>query len=248
MLPNQVLGVPAVTMNRVVVETVDGNLVVLNSQTGQVNWIYNHMAPTMILRGGTTPQIINNNVIAGFSDGKLAAYNLSLGQLLWERYLAEPTGATDVEQMIDVVSDPIVANGVIYAVNYQGNISALEPANGQVIWQHPLSSYTGMAIGNRLIFVTDASGSVWAFDRNTGDVIWRQTQLANRILSAPAVQDNMLVVGDAEGYMHWLSQQDGHIVARTLMSNNVGISAAPVVNGNIIYVLNNDGLLTAYRV
>lgn len=248
MLPNQVLGAPAVTMNQVIVETVDGNLVVLNSQTGTVNWIYNHTAPTMILRGGSTPQVYNNSVIAGFSDGKLSAYDLSQGHLLWERFLAEPMGASDVEQMIDVVADPIIANGVIYVVNYQGNISAIDPANGQVIWSHPLSSYTGMAISNRTVFVTDAQGYIWAFDRNSGDVIWRQTALTNRILSAPAIQNNMLVVADGEGVVHWLSQQDGHFVARAIVANNVGISAAPVVNGNLVYVLNNAGLLTTYRV
>ncbi len=246
-LPNQILGVPQMTSDRIALETVDGQLLTLSAQTGQTIWSYNHGAPTLVLRGGSSPQITRNEVIAGYSDGKLAAYSLSNGKLIWEHTVSEPVGATDIEQMIDIVADPIVANGVIYSVNYQGNISAVDANSGQVIWQHALSSYTGMAMSNHYLFVTDADGYVWAFDKNTGDVIWRQIQLANRILSAPVVQGDTIVVGDGEGFVHWLAQQDGRFVARA-SSATAGISAPPAVYGNKLYVLNNDGLLTAYGV
>lgn len=246
LLPNEILGLPQLNANQVILETVDGNLMLLNAQTGLTEWTYNHGAPTMILRGGSTPQFAGNYVIAGFADGKVAAYNLAQGRILWETAVSQPMGGTDVEQMSDIVTNPIVSDGMIYTVNYQGNIVAIT-GTGQVIWQHPLSSYTGMAISDQLIFVTDTQGDVWAFDRNSGAVVWRQTQLENRILTAPVVQGNMLVVADAEGYLHWMSQQDGHIVARVVVSANDRISAAPVVYGNRLYVLNDKGLLAAYR-
>lgn len=246
-LPNQILGVPQMTQDRIALETVDGKLITLNAQTGQTIWLYDHGAPTLILRGGSSPQITRNEIVAGYSDGKLAAYNLSDGRLIWEHTVSEPEGATDIEQMIDIVAAPIVADGVIYTVNYQGNIAAVDASSGQTIWQHPLSSYTGMALSNHYLFVTDADGYVWAFDRTSGDVIWRQMQLANRILSAPVVQGDTLVVGDGEGFVHWLAQQDGRFVARASSATD-GISAPPAVNGNRLYVLNNAGLLTAYGV
>ena len=235
------------TQDRIALETVDGKLITLNAQTGQTIWLYDHGAPTLILRGGSSPQITRNEIVAGYSDGKLAAYNLSDGRLIWEHTVSEPEGATDIEQMIDIVAAPIVADGVIYTVNYQGNIAAVDASSGQTIWQHPLSSYTGMALSNHYLFVTDADGYVWAFDRTSGDVIWRQMQLANRILSAPVVQGDTLVVGDGEGFVHWLAQQDGRFVARASSATD-GISAPPAVNGNRLYVLNNAGLLTAYGV
>ena len=246
-LPNQLLGVPAITASRVAVETVDGKLLTLDAATGQPIWSYDHGAPTMILRGGSSPQITRNEVIAGYSDGKLAAYGLADGRLIWEHQLSEPTGGTDIEQMTDIVADPIVADGVIYGVNYQGNISAVDASTGSVIWQHGLSSYTGMALGSQYLFVTDADGYVWAFDRSSGDVMWRQMQLANRILSAPVLQGNTVLVADGEGFVHWLSQQDGRFVARASAAADA-ISVPPAVNGNRIYVLNNAGLLTAYVV
>ncbi len=246
-LPNQILGVPEITYNRIALETVDGKLLTLDAQTGQTIWLYDHGAPTLILRGGSSPQITSNKIIAGYSDGKLAAYSLSNGSLIWEHTVSEPMGATDIEQMIDVVADPIVADGVVYTVNYQGNILAVDANSGQVIWQHPLSSYTGMALSNHYLFVTDANGYVWAFDKTSGDVIWRQMQLANRILSAPVVQGDSIAVGDGEGFVHWLAQQDGRFIAR-VSTAAAGISAPPAVYGNRLYVLNNAGLLTAYGV
>ena len=41
-----------------------------------------------------------------------------------------------------------------------------------------------------------------------------KTLLLGRQLSAPIVQLNYLVVGDLEGYLYWIRQSDGEVVAK----------------------------------
>ena len=105
----------------------------------------------------------------------------------------------------------------------------------------------GIAADKDRVYISDAKSHVWAFDAESGRVDWRQSQLEARNITGPAIMGNYLVVGDAEGYLHWLNKQDGHFVARVQV-NSSGIIAAPVVVNSILYVVTMDGHLAAYRV
>ena len=182
---NQVLAAPQISQGRVIITTISGKVSALSAQTGQQLWMYDHGAPTMVLRGGSLPQVVDNKVIVGFSDGKLAAFDLGDGHIIWQQTIAMPQGAAQVQQMVDIIADPVIADGTIYVATYQGKITAVSLQTGQIKWLQTISSYTGLVLGPQQVFVTDAAGSVWAFARSNGQVLWVQNQLANRKLSTP---------------------------------------------------------------
>ena len=55
---------------------------------------------------------------------------------------------------------------------------------------------------------------------------------------------NYIVVGDGQGYLHWLSKSDGHIAGRVNAGN--AIYAAPIVENNMLYAQTDNGNLLAY--
>ena len=59
--------------------------------------------------------------------------------------------------------------------------------------------------------------------------------------------NDTVVVADGEGYIHWLSQTDGNIVARTQAIKNKSILAAPVVIDNTVYVTAQNGDVASYQ-
>jgi outer membrane protein assembly factor BamB len=246
---NQVLATPTIANDFVLIKTIDGQVCLLTLKTGQQKWCHDHGAPTMILRGSSSPQYADGLVVAGFADGKLAAYNVETGKIVWERALAVPKTTSAIDQLVDIDVDPRIANGVIYVATYQGNVAAVALRTGQIIWEHAISSYSGLALGKRLLFVSDAKSTVWAFDRDEGSVVWQQKALANRFITGPALMvDNTVVVGDAEGYLHWLAQNDGHLVARVQVEKKHGMIASPLVSPDeTVYVYTTDGKLNAYR-
>jgi outer membrane protein assembly factor BamB len=160
--------------------------------------------------------------------------------------IAIPEGAFSIQRMIDIDADPVLFHHQIYAATYQGKIASLDWAMGSVNWARDISSYTGMTAEGQSIYITDAKGHVWAFDARNGDIKWQQSQLTARILSAPANMDNEIVVGDAEGYLHWLNKQDGHFAAREFVG--AAIYAAPLVDDHVVYAFTSNGYLTAYGV
>jgi outer membrane protein assembly factor BamB len=110
-----------------------------------------------------------------------------------------------------------------------------------------LSSFTGVALSASQIYVGDADSSVWALDLRSGSSEWKQDGLKYRWVSALAVQGDAVVVGDFEGFVHWLSITDGKFAARTRLSKEP-IEAAPIVVGDVVYVMDVDGEIGAYRV
>ena len=241
---SEVLSAPAVDERIVTVRTVDGKLFGLDAANGKRIWVYDRTVPALTLRGTGSPIIAGNVVVAGFDGGELAALSLTDGQLLWETQATLPTGQTELERLADMDADPIVADGVVYAVTFQGRASAFDLGTGRPLWRRELSSHAGMGIGQRVLYVTDDQSHVWAIDRSSGSSLWRQDGLARRQVTAPVEFGGYVVVADYEGHVHWLSMEDGDFAARTRAGSGA-VLAPPVSNETAVYVLGSSGTLTA---
>jgi outer membrane protein assembly factor BamB len=243
----EVLAVPAVAYGMVVVHTVDGNLFGLDALNGEQKWRYDRSVPVLTLRGSSSPVIDGSTVYCGLAGGKLVALSLDTGVLEWEKIISIPSGRSDLERMTDVDGDPAIYNGTVYAGSYQGDVAALGMGSGNVFWKHKVSSYNDIAVNWQQVVVSDEFGHVWGLDPDTGAAKWRQQQLSNRKLTAPVISGDFTVVGDLEGYLHWLSANDGSVVARTKVSGGA-LMATPLVDNDLLYVLDTEGNLTAVRV
>lgn len=245
---NEVIAPPTVAESKIFVKTVDGTLTAFDAKSGSRLWTYNHGATPLIMRAGSSPQALFGIVIAGFADGKLTGLRADTGQLLWEKSIATPEGASEVDRMADIDANPIVADGVVYVAAYQQNVSAMSLQTGEVLWKKDhVSTFDNMAIDTRALYVINTESDILSLERNSGSVLWQQKDFHNRHLTAPSViEDKALVFGDYQGYVHWISLEDGHALARTRPSSKA-ISVAPVADGDSVYVLSSNGTLTAYQ-
>ncbi|GAB4257454.1 MAG: outer membrane protein assembly factor BamB [Methylomicrobium sp.] len=244
---SEVISVPAIAQGIVVVRMTDGQIIALNESDGATLWTYELSVPALSIRGAGAPVVLNDNVICGFANGKLLSLRLSDGKHVWETSIAIPGGRTEIERLVDLVVDPVAADGVIYISSYHGGTSAVLEQNGDVMWRNSeLSSYTGMSLDWRYLYVSDVNSDVWQVDQRNGASLWKQSDLHQRKLSAPAVYDNYVVVGDFEGYLHWLSKSDGRQMGRIRITDSA-IDAQPVVVGDVVYVYAKNGVLAALK-
>lgn len=244
---SEVLSVPRVSAGVVIVRTVDGRIRALDVDTGHRLWIYDRREPVLTLRGNSSPVVNQDIGLVGFDGGKLSALLLSSGRLLWESSIAVPRGRSELDRLVDIDGDPVILNGVVYVVSYQGNVAALSLDSGRLLWTRKMSSYAGLDVTDTQLFVTDDQSEVWALDRNSGAALWKQDKLRWRSLTAPVVMNNNVVVADFEGYIHWLSGEDGRLVARG-RSDSSGLTSAPIVVGEMLVAQGRSGELTAFRI
>jgi len=243
----EVLSPVAANEKVVVVQTLDGRLLGLDASNGEEQWEFISTVPILTMRSVSTPLLVADTVVAGFSSGKAVAIDVNNGKVRWERRVAIPKGRSELDRIVDIDGALLFRNDLVYVVSYQGNVMGIEPSNGRVIWSEPASSYNGLANGFGNIYISDAEGSVIAVSEANGDVRWQRTELARRRLSDPAVISSYVVVGDFEGYVHFLSQVDGHMAGRIRIDGD-GVRAPMIVDGDTLYVFGNGGRLAAIKV
>lgn len=244
-VPGEVLAQPAIKNNTVAIKTVNGYIYGLSASTGSVRWSRLFTEPSLILRGASAPVIEDNHLIAGLATGRLVNLDVSNGQTHWEQTIANPEGAFAIQRMVDIDANPVVNDHQIYAATYQGSIAALNWGTGAVRWSRDLSSYTGMSVNQNTVYVTDADSKIWAFNANTGNTDWQLDSLKYRQISAPAQMRQYIVVGDAQGFLHWVNQKSGKYSGRAYIDRS-GIFASPIVENGVLYALSNKGRLSAY--
>lgn len=246
LLSSEIISAPAIGSNVIAVRAQDGRLYGLDPADGARRWVYEQTVPLLSLRGDSSPLIGNGFVFDGFDTGRLVAVRESDGATAWSQVLAAGEGRTEVERLADSDGQLVLDNGEIFATSYRGQIAAFNADSGRPSWGRDLSSYAGLAVSSAAVVVSDAEGNVWAFDRQSGANLWKQAGLLHRWLSPPAIVGNYAVVGDLEGYVHWLNLTDGSFAARERIGKTA-IESAPVVSGDVVFVESADGKLAAFR-
>jgi len=211
---SEILSAPKVSGGIVVVRAGDSRIFGLNAADGKRKWVYERATPTLSLRSSAGVVIDGGMVYAGFAGGKLIAIRLEDGKVKWEASVAQPKGSTEIERIADITSLPVVDGSLVYAVAYQGKIAGIDRATGHIAWSRDISSYTGMSSEDARVFVSHAGGAVYALEYSGGKTFWRQGELRNRRLSAPLPLGSLVAVGDVEGYVHFLTREDGAFAAR----------------------------------
>ncbi len=244
---SEVLSVPVISAGIVVVRTTDGSVIALDEKSGQKKWSYEHAVPALTVRGTGMPLIIDGTIIEGYDNGKLMALRLDDGKYGWESSINIPKGRSEVERLVDVDVDPIETNGVIYTASYNGGTAAISGSNGEVLWRNEdVSSHTGLSFDSQYVYISNSSGNVLQLDQRSGSSLWEQKDFHGRKLTAPAVYQSYLVVGDYDGYVHWLSTTDGRQLGREQIADE-GIDAKPLIDGDTVYIYAKDGTLAALK-
>jgi outer membrane protein assembly factor BamB len=245
---SEALSIPVVTNGIVIIRTVDGKMFALQEEDGQELWVYERNVPILSIRGESTPIIYDDYIIGGYANGKLVALQLEDGKHIWETSIAIPKGRSEIERLVDLGVNPVQTEGVVFISSYQSGTYAVLALDGDILWQNEdISSYTGMSYDWRYLYLTDSVSDIWQIDQRNGAALWKQKELHQRRLTAPVHYNNYVVVGDFEGYLHWLSDEDGRQLGRIRITDEA-IIAQPIVVDDIVYAYATDGKLAAITI
>ncbi len=224
--------------------TNDQRLSALDMETGAILWTLENNQPVLTLRGSAAPLLTERVAFVGYANGEMRAVALDTGMVLWEQPVALPKGSSELEQMVDLQSQPVLDQGALFSVSYQGNLVALDPRSGRPYWRREASSYQGLDAAYGNLFMTDTEDYLSAVDMRSSTILWQQQELAGRRLSAPTVFDRYVAVGDFEGYLHLVDQQNGQFAGRYRVDSK-GLRSKPLVVDGVLYAYGDGGNLVA---
>ncbi len=246
-LTSEVMALSAAGYGVIVARTNDSKVHALDIGDGEVVWSAGRNLPPLTLRGVSEPKVIEDVVLVGFEDGKLIAFSLRDGAELWQVTVSIASGRSDLDRMSDIDGEFVYLEGTIYVVNFNGRLVTIDMDNGKVLWiKDDISSSAGLSVDGSHIYVTDSDDSVWAFDKSSGATIWRQDKLLYRELTAPEPMGDYVIVGDFEGYVHWLDKEDGKLVGREKVDSK-HIKVAPLVINDRAHIFSNSGKFSVWK-
>ena len=241
-LTSEVLSAPQTDLGIVVVRSGDGRIYGLDAATGTRKWVYQRTLPALTVRTHAGVVLYRDAVFAGFAGGRLVALAINNGNVGWEATVALPKGATELERVADISSLPVIDGRQSCAVAFQGRVACFDLTKGTLGWARDISSVAGMAIDDRNVYVSDDKGAVVAFEKSTGASQWKQDKLFGRRISGPIAVGKHVAVGDYQGYVHFLSRDDGSFAARIATDGSAIIARPMALNDGVLVQTRNGGV------
>jgi outer membrane protein assembly factor BamB len=241
---SEVLAPPVASGDVVLARSADNRVFAFGAQDGKRRWIYQQPSVSLMVRAPLGIGLSDDTAYVGFPAGKLVALTIATGNVRWEATIATPRGATELERVTDVLGKPAVTGREVCAAAYQGRVACYDAQNGNQLWVRDIPSASGVSLDARYVYLVDEKGAVHALDRSNGRSMWKQDRLAYRLPSLPTPLGNEIVVGDFDGYVHFLARETGAFVAR--FENDYGaIRVAPLALPTGVLVQTESGVLYA---
>ena len=232
------VGSPAVADGVAFVGYYGGDLYALDAQTGNLLWQY----PVDIKQ--STPAVADGVVYTlgggSLQNGGLYAFDSSTGTLLWRAQTGYQGG--------DLPRGITVANGAVYFASNDGNVYAVNTADGSLRWSYPIGNYSwySPAVVNGIVYIGSiGSGSLYALNAETGTLVWTYAcgVYGFGVSSGAAVANNVVYFGCGET-LYALNAQTGALIWQYPLSPGYVTSSPAVANG-LVYFGSYDELLYA---
>ena len=214
----EVLSKVAIDAKVVVVKTGSGELLGLDRENGEILWSYRSKLPLLTVRGSSSPVIVDDLVYVSFDNGRLGVFELNSGFQVWDGAISYVKGVSELENLIDSDSRPVVDGGLIYTTNYQGNLNIFDTAQKRSVWSYETSSFYSPIVSRGMLTIVEANSGLRSFALKTLQESWTNDDYINRDLSNAVSYKGSLVVGDFEGYVHVIDTLNGKTIGRKKIS------------------------------
>ena len=214
----EVLSKVAIDAKVVVVKTGSGELLGLDRENGEILWSYRSKLPLLTVRGSSSPVIVDDLVYVSFDNGRLGVFELNSGFQVWDGAISYVKGVSELENLIDSDSSPVVDGGLIYTTNYQGNLNIFDIAQKRSVWSYETSSFYSPIVSRGMLTIVEANSGLRSFALKTLQESWTNDDYINRDLSNAVSYKGSLVVGDFEGYVHVIDTLNGKTIGRKKIS------------------------------
>ena len=244
-LPSSVVTPPLVAGERVFVMGVDRAVHAFDAIDGRRLWVLQRPGDALTLAQASVVTAFGDTLLVG-QGARLAGVDPLRGTVRWEVPMASPRGTNEVERLADLIGPALRIGGQVCARAFQSAVACADAARGALLWSRNVGGVQAIGGDAERIVGADASDRIAAWRTATGDVAWTSEKLLYRGLSGALVVGPVVIFGDSEGYVHFLSAATGEPQLR-LRADSSPVIGTPVLAGNTVLVTTQGGGLFAFR-
>ena len=247
-------GAPTLENGHVYVMGQDNQIFALNQSDGETQWTDSGTLQVTGIFGVAAPAAAQGTVIAGYSSGEINAYRYENGRTLWGDALSRTSISTAVATLTDIDADPVIDRGRVFAIGQGGRMASYELTSGQRLWEINIAGISTPWVVGEWVFAVTSDARLICVARATGKIRWvsqlRRWQKEKKKDKAirwtgPVLAGGRLIVVSTRGQMVYVDPTTGSVQAEVDMKRSMSLS--PIVANNMLYVLADDGKLTAFR-
>ena len=244
-LPASTYTPPLVAGGRVFVLGADRTVLAYDGQSGRRLWSQTRTGEPLVLSQPGLLMPVGDTLVAGIG-ARLVGFNALNGAARWELPLYSPRGTNDVERLVDLVAGVARQGNELCVRAFQSIVGCVDAAQGRILWTKPANGATGLTGDDASVIGSELDGTLAAWRRKDGERLWTLKALRYHQLGTPTLVGPTLVVGDAQGLLHFLSRDDGALLTR-YETDGTPIVAPPVFVGNTLVVVTRSGRVLGLR-
>jgi outer membrane assembly lipoprotein YfgL len=239
------LTAPFVAGERVFVLSGDRSVTAFDGASGRKLWQQQRPGEALVLQQAGVLLSVGDTLVVGLG-GRLVGLNPQSGSVRWEAPIANSRGTNEVERLVDLIAGVSRSGDQVCVRSFQSAVACVDAARGTSVWNKTATGSTGIGGDANVIFGAESDGTVVAWRRSDGDKLWTNALLKNRSLSTPALVGGAVVVGDYNGYVHFLSRDNGALLNR-VSTDGSAVVAGPVLVGQTVVVVTRRGGVFGFR-
>ncbi len=252
-LPSPARSAPTVMNEQVYVVTLDSRLLVFAVSDGAPLWNYAGVSESTNLLGSAAPAVDETLVVLPLSSGELFGLRPENGRVVWDDNLSAVRRSGSMGAIADIRGLPVIDQGVVFALSFSGRMVALDQVTGRRLWQREVGSAETPWAAGRTVFVMSTEQQLIALRRDSGEIHW-VTQLpryeddkrdAPVVWTGPILAGGRVITASSAGELMEIEAQSGKIMRTTKLGGSVTVP--PMVAGDTLYILTQDGDLTAWK-
>lgn len=245
---------PTIMNERVFITLLDNRIIALNSSDGSLLWEFAGISEITGIVGAASPAANREIVVPVFSSGEVFALRVENGALAWSENLSSLRKYAGLSGLSDIRGLPVIDKGLVIVISFSGRMVAIDERTGHRVWQREIGGIETPWVAGNHIFVLSTDNNLVALGRDTGTIRWvHQLERYEKpdshsdpiVWTGPVLAGNRLIVAGTNGRIIEIEPEKGTILKQ--WSVNHTISIPPVVAGDTLYLLANDGTLMAYN-
>lgn len=245
---------PSATNGRLFVTATDNQIHAYDAATGLSLWNQRALAETAGLLSSVSAAVDSQTIVAPFSSGEVKAFRLQNGRETWSDTLNRTGRATALAGINDIAARPVIDGDRVFAVSHSGRMVSIDKRTGERVWTRNIGGIQTPWVAGDFIYMVTVDQELICVSRRDGRIRWltRMKRFKDQedkegavTWYGPVLVNERLLLVNSLGEIAFMSPKDGQVMKAFKAHGETYI--APVVAAGKVFILSDDGTLTAYQ-
>ena len=253
-LQTPIRSAPIIADGKIYVISMNNTVQEMSFADGSLGWTHAGIQESASFLGAASAIVTDDLVVVPYSSGEIFGLRRINGRMAWQENLASTKRVGTLPAMADIQGQPVIYNGRVHVISHSGRFVALDVCSGKRIWEADAGSIQTPWFAGDTIYLVTTENQLAALSSEDGHVRWaidlpRYIDPENRTEQiawvGPVLAGGKLWLGNSLGEFNSYNPANGKLIAARSFSSPIYLP--PIVAGRTMYVLSDDGRLTALR-